>query len=335
MSVQDEVRKVKETNKEALMAKPNVIGVGTGYKTRAGHETPEVCIIALVSRKMPMSALIETAMVPIELDGVVTDVVEIGFPRTQLARSDKWRPAPGGVSIGHYKITAGTLGCVVRDQATGQRLILSNNHVLANVNDAVLGDAIVQPGPIDNGQVESDKIAVLERYAPINFGTAPAQCNIAKGVAVVLNGVAGLIGSNHRLEAIQQDEKAANWVDAAAARPLDDALVSDEIYEIGTVHGVKPVEFGMSVRKSGRTTGLTTGTISVLNVTINVDYYDGRSGRFEDQIISTPMSQGGDSGSLLVDGSSLQAVGLLFAGSDQSTIFNPIQKVLDTLKVML
>jgi len=24
------------------------------------------------------------------------------------ARTDKWRPAPGGVSIGHYAITAGT-----------------------------------------------------------------------------------------------------------------------------------------------------------------------------------------------------------------------------------
>ena len=335
MTTQDEIRKVKETNKETLLAKPNVIGVGTGYKTRTGHDTSEVCVIALVSRKMPKSALIETAMVPVELDGAPTDVIEIGFPRIQLTRLNKWRPAPGGVSIGHYKITAGTLGCVVRDQATGQRLILSNNHVLANVNIGVLGDAIVQPGPMDNNQVESEKIAELERYAPIDFGTAPAQCNIAKGVAGVLNGIASVIGSSHRLEAVRQDEKAANWVDAAAARPVDDSLVLDEIYEIGTVHGVKPVEFGMSVRKSGRTTGLTTGTISVLNVTINVDYYDGRTGRFEDQIISTPMSQGGDSGSLLVDGTSLQAVGLLFAGSDQSTIFNPIQKVLDTLKVTL
>lgn len=335
MSTQDEVRKVKETNKEALLAKPNVIGVGTGYKTRSGHDTPELCVIALVSRKMPKSALIETSMVPVELDGALTDVIEIGFPRIQLSRLDKWRPAMGGVSIGHFKITAGTLGCVVRDQVNGQRLILSNNHVLANVNTAVLGDAIVQPGPTDKSQVESDKLAELERYAPIDFGTAPAQCNIAKDMASLLNGIAGVIGSSHRLEAVRQDEKAVNWVDAAAARPVDDSLVLDEIYEIGTVHGVKPVEFGMTVRKSGRTTGLTTGTISVLNVTINVDYYDGRTGRFEDQIISTPMSQGGDSGSLLVDGTSLQAVGLLFAGSDQSTIYNPIQKVLDTLKVTL
>jgi hypothetical protein len=335
MSTQDEIRQVKEINKAALLAKPNVIGVGTGYKTRAGHDTPEVCVIALVSRKMPKSALIEAAMVPIELDGAPTDVLEIGFPRIQLARTAKWRAAPGGVSIGHFKITAGTLGCVVRDQATSQRLILSNNHVLANVNAAALGDSIVQPGPTDDSHIEDDKIAELERYAPIDFGTAPAQCNIAKGLAGILNGVAGVIGSSHRLEAVRQDEKAANWVDAAAARPVDDTLVLDEILDIGTVHGVKPVEFGMSVRKSGRTTGLTAGTITVLNVTINVDYYDGRSGRFEDQIISTPMSQGGDSGSLLVDGSSLQAVGLLFAGSDQSTIFNPIQRVLDTLKVTL
>jgi hypothetical protein len=47
------------------------------------------------------------------------------------------------------------------------------------------------------------------------------------------------------------------------------------------------------------------------------------------------MSQGGDSGSLVVAGDSLQAVGLLFAGSDQSTVINPIQAVLDCLEVDL
>ena len=57
--------------------------------------------------------------------------------------------------------------------------------------------------------------------------------------------------------------------------------------------------------------------------------------QFENQIVSTPMSQGGDSGSLLVDADSRRAVGLLFAGSSQATVFNPIQTVLDALGVTI
>jgi hypothetical protein len=335
MSAEADVLKIKEQNKEALLAKANVVGVGTGYKKAAGKDTAELCVIALVSRKKPLAALSADALIPVELDGVLTDVIEIGFPRAQQARTDKCRPAPGGVSIGHYQITAGTLGCIVRDLTTKQRLILSNNHVLANVNAAQLGDAILQQGAIDGGDVNTCTIAHLERYAPINFGTQPASCNIAKSVADILNAMAGLLGSSHQLQAVKKDVQATNLVDAAAARPVDDSQVLDEILEIGVVSGVKPVTFGMTVRKSGRTTGLTTGTVSVLNATVNVDYDEGRTARFEDQVITTPMSQGGDSGSLIVAGDTLEAVGLLFAGSDQSTIFNPIQTVLNTLKVTL
>ena len=56
---------------------------------------------------------------------------------------------------------------------------------------------------------------------------------------------------------------------------------------------------------------------------------------FDQQIVSGPMSQPGDSGSLLVDGDTQRAVGLLFAGSDQTTIYNPIEIVLDLLAVTI
>ncbi|MEJ2350978.1 MAG: hypothetical protein P8Y03_14420, partial [Anaerolineales bacterium] len=81
------------------------------------------------------------------------------------------------------------------------------------------------------------------------------------------------------------------------------------------------------------TTGLTTDAISVLHATVSVSYGAGRTARFEEQIIAGPMSQGGDSGSLVVVGDQLLAVGLLFAGSDQTTVFSPIQAVLDCLNV--
>ena len=86
-------------------------------------------------------------------------------------------------------------------------------------------------------------------------------------------------------------------------------------------------------RKSGRTTGFTTGTITVLDTTVEVSYGTGRTAQFENQIVTTAMSQGGDSGSCLMDGESSLAVGLLFAGSDQATIHNPIQAVLKSLDI--
>jgi hypothetical protein len=91
----------------------------------------------------------------------------------------------------------------------------------------------------------------------------------------------------------------------------------------------------MPVRKSGRTTAFTTGEIRLLNATVSVGYGGGRSARFENQILTGAMSQGGDSGSLLVAADSQEAVGLLFAGSEQTTIHSPIQTVLDALEVDL
>jgi hypothetical protein len=239
------------------------------------------------------------------------------------------------VSIGHYKITAGTLGVVVRDRNSGERLILSNNHVLANSNNADPGDSILQPGAADGGQLDGDTIAHLERFCPIVFSQEPGDCSLANAYAKIGNGIARLFGSKHQLDVIKADPMAANLVDAALARPVNDGDVLDEIFEIGEVTGTVPAELGMAVRKSGRTTGLTTGEITVLDATVNVSYGVGQVATFEGQIISGPMSQGGDSGSLLVAGSSLQAVGLLFAGSDQTTVFNPIQAVLDCLEIEL
>jgi hypothetical protein len=142
-----------------------------------------------------------------------------------------------------------------------------------------------------------------------------------------------MLGSKHRLETLRANPQAVNLVDAAVGRPLNEADVLDEILEIGVVQGTLEAALGLPVRKSGRTTELTTGQITLLNATVDVSYGPGRTARFENQLVAGAMSQGGDSGSLLVAADELKAVGLLFAGSDQTTIFNPIQAVLDCLKV--
>ncbi|MEK7682515.1 MAG: hypothetical protein AAB321_00515 [Chloroflexota bacterium] len=329
------VRQAKERFKEAILQKPNVVGVGYGFKEIRGRRTTDLCVVALVRVKIPRSALAEQELVPTRVEGVPTDVVEVGVLRALQARTDRWRPAPGGVSVGHFKVTAGTLGAPVRDRATGDRLILSNNHVLANSNQANLGDPILQPGAIDGGSPSSDTLARLERFVQIQFNQQPPTCGIAKAVAAVANFLARLVGSRHRLRVIQEDPLAVNRVDAAVARPLNPGDLLGEILDIGEVHDTVPPTLGMAVRKSGRTTAFTTGQVTVIETTVTVNYGESRTARFEGQIVTSPMSQGGDSGSLLVDGESARGVGLLFAGSSQATIHNPIRDVLEALQIDL
>jgi hypothetical protein len=326
--------RAKVSHTDRLLAKPNVVGVGIARKHREGRRLDDVCVVALVRRKLPRAGLEAQAVVPAEVDGVPTDVVEVGDLKAFVARTERWRPAPGGVSVGHYLITAGTLGAVVRDRDSGARLILSNNHVLANGNNASSEDPILQPGTADGGREESDTLALLERFAPIAYSLEPATCGLARGVADLANLLAQWMGSKHRLQAIRADPSAVNRVDAAVARPLDEAAVSDDILDIGRVVGTLAPTLGLRVRKSGRTTGLTSGEITVIEATVDVGY-DDRLARFEGQILTGPMSEPGDSGSLLVAADSLQAVGLLFAGSAQTTIYNPIAEVLSALAVAI
>jgi hypothetical protein len=168
---------------------------------------------------------------------------------------------------------------------------------LANSNDSRIGDAIYQPGPIDGG-TSADQIGTLHHYVPIQFD-----------------------GSD-------------NLVDAAVAEvPFHE--YTREIYYLGYARtSYAPVAVGDVVKKTGRTTNFTTGRVTSVNATVNVNYGSGRVGKFVKQIVTTSMSAGGDSGSLVLDVDD-NAVGLLFAGSSAVTIINNIQFVQALLGVRL
>lgn len=339
-----------------LFEKPNVVGVAAGYKESGGVITDEPAVVVLVEQKKPIAALSAQEMVPQTVDSVPTDVYEVGYLQAQQdSPRDRFRPViPAGVSIAHYKVTAGTLGAMVRDRTTGERFVLSNNHVLANSNDALVGDSILQPSPIDGGNDPGDVVAKLERFIPLAFledpvdepepepEPPPTGCDVVDVLVNLSNLLAGLSGSQKRIQAVSssaggaQAESRENIADCALGRPIDPAMFSEEIRNIGVVQTTKPVSLGMSIRKSGRTTGLTESTVTLLNATVNVNYNTSagkRTGRFSGQVICEPMSQGGDSGSLIVDGTENAAVGLLFAGSPLATIFTPIDVVLNALNI--
>lgn len=354
-----------------LLSKANVVGVAVGYRDYMGEPTDEVALVAMVEQKKPIEALDPADLVPRELDGAITDVVEVGHLVAQesLTPRSRWRPMiPSGVSIGHPKVTAGTLGTIVVDRDTGQRMMLSNNHVMANSNDALVGDAILQPGPTDHGQNPADMVARLERWVPLKYigdpvdepedpgtGTPPTSetgCDIVDLVATLGNFMARAVGSEKQLKASAsavdapvvvdrvsaQTAIATNAVDGAVASLIDPTMFSGEILSIGALTGVMEPMLGMRVRKSGRTTGFTTGVVTLVNATVDVAYATlegSKTARFTGQVLTTNMSAGGDSGSLIVAEDSQNAVGLLFAGSGVSTIFTPIQTVLNALNVDL
>jgi hypothetical protein len=169
-------------------------------------------------------------------------------------------------------VTAGTLGVLVRDSGrtdNGRRYVLSNNHVLADANDAVIGDAIFQPGPADGGILPEHAIGRLSR--------------------VVLLDLAGGL----------------NAVDAAIAE-VEPGSVLIEVCSIGTPTRTIQPERGMDVVKHGRTTGLTRGQITDTEADFRVEV-GGRTAFFTGAVVirgvppTVPFSEPGDSGSLVVD----------------------------------
>ncbi len=229
------------------------------------------------------------------------------------------RPIEMGVSgsnindLSRLYCCSGTLGSLVHDNDF--QYILSNNHVLAITNQGQIGDDIIQPGLIDQSlacsQDTGDAVADLSKFVPLAF-----------------------------------KKNVKNKVDAAIAQVRSGAVdPSGSILNIGQTSSLTASPaFGLAVKKMGRTTGLTSGMISAVNVTLNVSYdtacgIGSQIAKFTGQIMISPagFSAGGDSGSLIVENCSPypRPIGLLFAGSDTVTIANPINNVLSSLRVQM
>ena len=306
--------KAQADHEDRLMALPNVVGVGVAHKWTDGRDTGDPAVAVLVENKMDKALLAEEDQVPALVGRRKTDVYEIGtiiaggraaaavdltetLPQDVSAFSltQRARPAMGGYSIGHVDITAGTAATGAYDQRpfpgeAAHYYILSNNHVLANSNGAKPGDPILQPGPADGGTFPQDFIGRLSRYVPIRFG---GPCN---------------------------------YVDAAIAETRFEWFTR-EVYYIGYSASLfQPASVNQILKKTGRTTSFTTGNVTVVNATVNVNYGASGVAKFCNQIITTDMSAPGDSGSLVLDQQN-NPVGLLFAGSSTVTIMNPINLV--------
>jgi hypothetical protein len=208
--------------------------------------------------------------------------------------------------ISNLYCCSGTLGSLVQD-SLGNKYILSNNHVLARSNSAAIGEDISQPGLIDNGCRVPTIVADLSAYPSLSS-------NVDAAIAALRAGTMDSSGS---------------------------------ILDIGSISSQPlPAFVGLQVQKSGRTTGLTSGTVSSINTNVTVNYQPtcGMGKKFKvsyrNQVVvsSSTFSAGGDSGSLILSKPSSglpQPVALLYAGSSTTTVGNPIGEVLNQLSASL
>jgi hypothetical protein len=307
----------------------NVVAVGCGYKIIRGVSSDIDCVSFFVARKFPREILPKECLIPAEIDGVPTDVLDADgifepFTVSLTAEQRRSRPARPGCSIG-FELSAsdddwqmaGTLGAMVHDGSTPY--ILSANHVLTNADRLSVGGAIYQPGFADGCVKSTDQIAELTRAIPI----------------------------------VQN-----NLVDCAIARILDPDSVVPDIPRIGKISHSVPVEAKrrMRVAKVGRTTGYREGIVRTTDTDVKVRHpmgmvlfsgqiviesavrvfgrlVGGRAGAFLSA--GKWFSQKGDSGAIIIDLDTMGAIALLSGGSGRYTTACHLDEVLRQLKVTL
>ena len=311
---------------EQLLQSQNVIGLGTGFRIKKGKITREVCVQVLVHRKRPLSQLAAKDVVPKELAGpdgnVKTDVLEISVD-AQPPDTNRYRPVHAGCSIGpESSVSAGTLGGWACDNTDDTTILITNNHVISNLDTMPVLRRVVQPGRLDGGLLPGDVIGSLKRDVTVN--TVP----FVPGGGI----------------------PAPSVVDAAIST-IDEE--SDDLLDLNVpvIYEIQAPALGMDVQKRGRTTRLTTnGTITTINTTIDITYRSRtRLGRVQNSFIITStdgnmFSDSGDSGSLILNQTTgelegtFPVVGLLYGGGENAdgtpiTVANDINAVFGALNL--
>ena len=296
---------------DTLFSKKNVIGVGSiGKKVSGGKVTDIDAVRVYVSKKEKGSKLKKKDRIDAYVDGVPTDIIEIGEIKIQAGRKSKVRPIKGGYSEGNIMITAGTAGPLVRttsepftaksliDEVTGDRVApntiyrLSNAHVYCEDTRKCVSEQvrdISQPGPLDDNVHIQDNIV----------GRLESHVIIAPGKPVT--------------------------VDAALRSCYGEE--SRVIEGIGELDGFTEFIEGESVTKSGRTTEVTEGVILDESINISVNY-GGFTGTVLDCYLTPNMSKGGDSGSTVVRTGTKKCGGILFAGSTTHSLIIKASNIL-------
>lgn len=303
-------RDLQERN-AAWWKQPNVIGMAVGRKRTAGREG-ELSLVVFVKRKLALSRLPAGRRVPSRLDApqlgirgqIPVDVQKVGKGRVQALISAN-RPARPGFSVGNRIGGSGTIGCVVRDRTTSSQLGLTCAHVLAPVPTAAAGDRVLVPSLAEaraSNVLARAPLGALDRFVPPTFSDSAVPGNL----------------------------------DVATFRPTDPVKLDSKIAIVERrPSGVAAsVTVGMSVRKVGASSELTTGRVKFVHMVFWLAYPTPSGGEvtagFEDLIGVSHFSDAGDSGSLVITDDH-KAVGIVLGSTPEFTVCLPIQRTLDAL----
>ncbi len=225
---------------------------------------------------------------------------------------------------------SGTLGALLEDSG-GRQFLLSNNHVLARSDQAGIGDAIVQPGLIDNNCTPLGDSSAIMPVASLT-GWLPLSSPATNADAAIAQVASRAVDPSGRI--LELGLRRPDGTLAAAAPGISSTGGKGEAAWLD-----------QQVAKSGRTTGLTCGSVSALDLDVNVDYFrDCAETRpyltktFTGQlaISGNTFSDAGDSGALVVDAGNAEPVGLYFAGGTDvngvsHAVANPAPDILNEL----
>jgi hypothetical protein len=279
--------------------------------TPADTSKPVVVTITAISQADPAATGTGTITLLTQGQAAQTGAIKLGTSGSNLRAS-----STSGNTI---SCCGGTLGSLV--VRNGTNYVLSNNHVLANSDSGALGDAIIQPGLIDNPAINTTcqgagttTVANLSQFFTLE-GNPPNPVDAA--IAKIVSGQVDTSGNILLLGATAD----ANGVPLAGAPHAGSGVIAN----VGTL-----------VTKSGRSSGLTCSTIETTPATFSVNYAKTCGGSTSFTVMYAnqvgvsggDFSQEGDSGALIVTQGTADPVALLFAGSDTDTVGNPIQDVL-------
>jgi hypothetical protein len=305
MNNYDEIKKIKEENKEKLFSHKGVHAVGIGYRKIGGKDTEDLAILVYIDGKKPAAALEAGQLIPSKIRNVLVDIIDSPPLRHDILYANgkdavgtdqsRYRPLIGGIQLYLRDNTGGwfgTLGIFVKSQdvSDDNLYILSNHHVLKSVG--------------------------LSSWQP--YG-----------------GTENLVAST----SVAQPYDDADAAIASMNKPEDAAL--NTVQDIGIINGTKNLviaDLGKRVLKRGRTTCLTEGTLDSIDaiVQIGTDYLNDIAIVKADE--GKLFSSSGDSGSPVVLKIGKELIGLHFAGNHEKggiSAFCKIDNVFKDLNIKL
>jgi hypothetical protein len=210
----------------------------------------------------------------------------------------------------------GTLGSLWN--LNGSQFVLSNSHTLGRSGQGIAGEAINQPGAAAcfSSPNAVANLSLISALQPTPTSQGIAESNVDAALAQIIPGAVDTSGAILNLGVPGPTSIASAPPSATLELP----------------------SLGMSVAKTGRTTGLTCSSLAVINSSISIDYpaFCGGPTLFTSIFVGQLAFAGsfaapGDSGSLIVDTTNARPVGLLIGGNGNLTIANPIGDVVNAL----